>query len=128
MSEQEIKNLAPGNYTTTVLDQNNCSSLMEIVVKEKKNALSTDNNVALIVYPVPASNELFIEFDKASEDNYLLQIVSVDGKVVYNEVVMPNFDSKTALNTTVWADGSYFITLINQNGTTVLSKKIIVQH
>jgi hypothetical protein len=128
MSEQEIKNLAPGNYTTTVLDQNNCSSIMEIVVKEKENALSTDNNVALIVYPVPASNELFIEFDKASEDNYLLQIVSVDGKVVYNEIVMPNFDSKTALNTTVWADGSYFITLINQNGTTVLSKKIIVQH
>jgi hypothetical protein len=69
-----------------------------------------------------------IEFAKANEDNYLLQIVSVDGKVVYNEIVMPNFDAKTALNTTVWSDGTYFIILVNQNGTTVLSKKIIVQH
>ena len=128
MNEQEIKNLAPGNYTTTVIDSNNCSSKMEIVVKEKLNTVSDDNNVSLNVYPVPANNELFIEFEKAIEDNYLLQIVSIDGKVVYNEIVMPNFDSKTALNTTVWSDGPYFIMLVNQNGTTVLSKKIIVQH
>jgi hypothetical protein len=128
INEQEIKNLSSGSYTTVVHDENNCSSKVVVAVKENNATIIADSDVELLVYPVPTNNELFIEFVKANEDNYLIQIISVDGKVVYNEIVMPNFDAKTALNTAVWSDGTYFIILVNQNGTTVLSKKIIVQH
>jgi hypothetical protein len=41
---------------------------------------------------------------------------------------MPDFDTKTTLNTTVWPSGSYFVKLIDQNGNTVLVKQIVVEH
>jgi hypothetical protein len=41
---------------------------------------------------------------------------------------MPDFDTKTTLNTTVWPSGSYFVKLIYQNGNTVLVKQIVVEH
>ena len=60
--------------------------------------------------------------------DFISQIISIDGKVFFSEILMPDFDTKTTLNTTVWPSGSYFVKLIYQNGNTVLVKQIVVEH
>ena len=126
---QEIKNLSPGTYTATVTDENNCSNKVEVVMVSKENeTVISKDSIELNIYPVPAINELNVEFGNAPEVNYLLRITSVEGKVFFNEILMPDFDTKTSLNTTVWPSGTYFVMLIDQNGKTVVVKKIVIQH
>ena len=126
---QEVNNLSPGIYTATVTDENQCSSKVEVImVSDENKTFIAKDSIELNIYPVPSINELNVEFKNAPDVNYLLKIISVDGKVFFSEILMPDFDTKTSLNTTVWPSGTYFVSLIDQNGSTVLVKKIVVQH
>jgi hypothetical protein len=126
---QEVKNLSPGTYTATVIDENHCSNSVEVVMTAKEiKSGEAEDIVDLNIYPIPAVNELNIEFKNTRDINYLLRIISIDGKVFFNEIIMPEFDSVTSLNTTVWPSAPYFVLLIDQYGNTVLVKKIMIQH
>jgi len=82
--------------------------------------LDESANVNLSVYPNPASEVVTIE-SNITEGS--IQIIDLTGKVVANQTVN---GAATAFNTTALTNGMY--TVILTNGSTVETRKFIVQH
>ena len=81
----------------------------------------------LFIYPVPAQNELNIEMVKEHDEQYLLRVVAMDGKVVFNEVILVANDEKISLNCSNWNPGNYFVILYDKDGNKVQINEVVIQ-
>ncbi|MCD4680468.1 MAG: T9SS type A sorting domain-containing protein, partial [Bacteroidales bacterium] len=78
------------------------------------------------VYPNPAENILNINFNLQQTQALNISLVSVTGKVVFNEEV-GNFvgDFKKTIDLSTFTRGIYFLQLISEQG--ILNRKIVLQ-
>jgi hypothetical protein len=90
------------------------SNIENNIVKEAKN-----NIVGF--YPNPANNNL--KFNLASDDNYQIEIVDIIGKVYIIGKVNKN---NNELNLETLNGGMYLVKIKDNNGTTVLTNKLLV--
>jgi hypothetical protein len=129
-NDQELIRVGVGNYAVKILDENGCQLESTVRISTKENIQTVeDTDVPLVsVYPVPAQNQLTIELDKNHDDQYLLRIVSMDGKVVFNEIVLVYNDEKINLNCSNWQQGNYFVILYDKEGNKAQVNEIIIQH
>ena len=97
------------------------------IIKEFINLEWGNNSIAenveqeLLIYPVPADDQLNVEFD-ASFVGSAYSIVSFTGQVVKQDVIM---DQKINLNINEWAAGQYYIVATSDQGT--VTKTFIVK-
>jgi hypothetical protein len=68
----------------------------------------TEMENSLAIYPVPAQNELFVEF--TANDVYGIQIIDLSGAIVFEQLM--NTSGKTALDINELESGTYFCKII----------------
>ncbi|MES2838561.1 MAG: PKD domain-containing protein [Bacteroidota bacterium] len=96
---------------TIIVD--NCTSIEEI-------ASST-----VTIYPNPLQNDLFIEIESAKSKEYLVEIFSIIGQVIYNEKIeTSNGNSTTKVDLKDVANGIYIVNLSSEEET--ITKRIII--
>ncbi len=108
-----------GNYFVIVTDGSCFSDSSNIVQITMVGVESNKNNNAIMVYPNPVSNELFITAN--GNDNVGFEILNAMGRIVYKGSLV----NKTMVETSAFANGVYVIKL--DNGKTFEFKKIIKQ-
>jgi hypothetical protein len=79
-------------------------------------------SAAFSIYPNPANNQVTVEIASFSEGNTFVELVDVLGQTLLSQAVSKN---RVSLDVSRFAEGVYFIRLVN--GTTSLSKKIIIE-
>ena len=78
-------NLAPGNYSVTLTDGNNCTATASATVGFTSGVKNvTDSKI--LVYPNPANNQIVIETG-AIENKFSFTVYSVDGKLVNEKTI-----------------------------------------
>jgi PKD repeat protein len=80
----------------------------------------------LVIYPNPASNDVFISFDNQSGNAMSIELVDQLGRVVYSssEIQIIGFNT-IALNSSNVSDGMYSVRL--QSGNNSITKRIIIR-
>jgi hypothetical protein len=81
--------------------------------------LADDNNsLNLVVYPVPARNEINVNFNVAETQNVTLRLINLLGKEIYQEV-KNNYNGiyNTHIDLSAYASGIYFINIKVGNNT-----------
>lgn len=102
-----------------VLNQTEITDLYNGVVTTI-NTNEKSNSPIVSVFPNPFSNTFKIVIDK--NDQQEITVFSVDGQLIHNET---SNTIETSINTSMWADGLYFVTIKTKNGTK--TQKIIKQ-
>ena len=99
-----------------------------VIVNVTQNAGTTGIDAShfegIRIYPNPAKDHLMIETgDLFPEGKYSMEISNLAGVVVYNSEILRQQD----FNTCTWTgNGVYFLRIIDQNGITVLIRRIIL--
>src|SRR5690606_15766796 len=78
-----------------------------------------------LMYPNPASNEVFIQFYNNTSSNAEIKINNALGQLVYSSNAQLNADNRTTVNTSRYASGMYFVTI--KNGEQTQIKKLLVK-
>ena len=87
-----------------------------------------ENNIfqEFSVYPNPAENILNINFNLQQSQSFNIKLISVTGKVVYNEEVGNHVGYfKNTIDLQDYTRGIYFLQLISDQG--ILNRKIVLQ-
>jgi len=112
-----------GNYYVIVTDSNGCTSMSNVIsIIVGINEVS--NSSFISIYPNPANEKVWIELTNNNKSNLILQITSVDGKVLFenNNLAINN---KLYVYLKNYAKGIYFVKAISETNTVV--KKLIVE-
>ncbi|MBI4929709.1 MAG: SBBP repeat-containing protein [Bacteroidetes bacterium] len=100
-----------------------CLSCPSTVGIEETN--SQNENLNVIVYPNPGSNEITIESKIELDKNASIIIINSLGQIIYSGKPTSNRFRKTKIDITHFADGIYIVRLLSGNAT--LSGKFIKQ-
>ncbi|MDP6908476.1 MAG: PKD domain-containing protein, partial [Flavobacteriales bacterium] len=73
---------APGDYTVTLTVFNDCGSATVTVYVSTINTGIDSETLSFGLYPNPADNEIFIQTNRAVEENFSLEIISASGQLI----------------------------------------------
>jgi hypothetical protein len=106
----EIRDLAGGSYVVTISDQFGCSRVDTFTVDIASGVFERPNFGLLTLSPVPASNQLTINFSSIPHkgSTVLVEIVSIDGKLI-NSLTVDLIERKHVIDITAYPAGTYFI-------------------
>lgn len=113
-----------GSYTVEVTNNNGCSTLSDPFVYTSIAALPVDGS--LNVYPVPAHQQVTIEWQDASLGELHLQVVNTLGQIVYQST--SHRAAPVQIDVQSWAAGSYWVQVLNGRGYPVRQQPIQVIH
>lgn len=119
----EVDSLAAGTYNLIVTDANGCRKGDSATVGTMVFTLNKVNTSEWTVYPIPASDQLYLEFLEASDNQIAkIQLISTDGAVVLEQYAS---GKKTVLNITKQVSGIFFVKLITEQG--ISTRKVLIQ-
>jgi len=72
-----------------------------------------------LIYPNPATDELYYEFGNKLNDNYRIQIIDLEGKILYTDSIS---NSKGKIEVSAIKNGYYFFTILNSSGEFVVKQ------
>jgi hypothetical protein len=100
-----------GIYSVRVTDANGCTNQASIYIGQPSSSGEHKNASNWIILENPGQNgELKIKFDSNSENIYFLELMNLQGKVIFaNEILKPN-QGITQINTGL-SEGFYFVKL-----------------
>ena len=133
-ADEYVEGLCRGVYAVIVTDANNCEFEHQVVIEapEQQGGLGGDTMSDIVkdfkLYPNPADEYLIIEFKSVLEDDLLISILDIDGKliqIVFGDKVNSQ-TYKLVLNTTKYHVGNYFIRVTSKVGSS--SFQFEVQH
>lgn len=78
-----------------------------------------------VMFPNPASNEVFIQFYNNSSNNAEIKINNALGQMIFNTNTLLNAENRATVNTSGFASGMYFVTIKNGDQTQI--KKLIIK-
>src|SRR5690606_23770724 len=92
-----------------------------------EGVLNTGNFQAgeFLMYPNPASNEVFIQFYNNISSTAEIRINNALGQLVYNSNTQLNAENRVTVNTSSFASGMYFVAI--KNGEQTQIKKLLVK-
>jgi hypothetical protein len=79
---EDISNLAPGNYSLTVIDQNNCGLGVQVTVDNVSSVSQTGTDLGVRLFPNPASRQVQVEFSKPVTGPVELELIDILGQKV----------------------------------------------
>jgi hypothetical protein len=127
---QYSTSLVSGTYTVSVKDENGCEekSEIEFLLDEKQISENNHSELDLKAYPVPATDELTIELTEPLDHHYMVRVITLDGSIVFDELLLAYSSAKMTLNCSNWAQGTYFIQVYDTEGNRIKVKEIVIQH
>jgi len=134
VSGEYIEGLCSGVYSVVVTDANSCEYEHQVVIEAPKQQVGLgDDSMDDVVkdfklYPNPADEYLVVEFKSILEDDVLISVVDIDGRliqIVFGDKVNSQ-TYKVILNTSKYHVGNYFIRITTNAGAS--SFQFEVQH
>jgi hypothetical protein len=109
-----------------VIDCDNvvCGSNTSCITTGSGTAAS-DFSDLIVFYPNPVSKTLYVSFENATVSPKSVEIISVLGALVKKELVYL-FQNNLEIDMTGFANGVYFVKIIDQNNDLIVTKKIII--
>lgn len=117
---RNLEDVAPGFYTVTITDFNNCEAEFTFEVPGAVSTEDLNQNENLNVYPVPFGNELNISSDQPVAE---VKVFDVTGTLV--RTVRPQ-NTQYRLNTSDLSAGFYLLKITSESGTETV-KRVIKQ-
>ncbi|MES2764151.1 MAG: T9SS type A sorting domain-containing protein [Bacteroidota bacterium] len=116
--------------TFTMTNNSNGSILYEgsVILSNMVSSISQQDNISSIIksYPNPAVNE--INFDLSNIDIHTIDIINIEGKIIYKNVLSQSImDKILTINTTDFKDGIYFAKFTTMDGQTETKKISILK-
>jgi hypothetical protein len=102
------------------------SSNSTLITAVPELSKSSNDFAGIKAYPNPASEELYISFEKELVNEAVMQIIDGYGRIVKDIQVFPHI-SLVETNVNDLPNGMYFIRLIQHNGNT-RTLKILIAH
>ena len=129
-----LPNIAVTPVTAFVESANNQAGDTLVVQEAPTSNFTIVNNLGIddvkqdefVLYPNPASEVVYLQMGANTQlDGMKVKVVNLLGQVIEE---LPIQNSTTELSTKNWgAEGVYFIKITNQNNTTSITKKVIVE-
>ncbi|NNC95253.1 MAG: T9SS type A sorting domain-containing protein [Chitinophagales bacterium] len=118
-SSNTLLNVGPGNYVVNITDANGCSASKGFVISSIGD-IAIDKNL-INVYPNPVHRDDFIiDVAITNSDEYLLEIINIDGKVIYSSIENLTPDAyKFEISSNELSSGLYFVSLKSAHSSTV---------
>ena len=108
------------NQLLTYTDGNGCQgSAQSTIIVEACLGVDSEEIDNLLIYPNPAIDEIFIEYQNTSANEAEIMLVSNDGKVVFSSTIKDNSNFKKKLDVSNFSKGVYFIR-IKTNSTLIV--------
>ena len=105
-----------------LIDSNYTNQSMQYMANTLGNSQIQNNSELIKVYPNPANNSLYINLALDSEANIKLQILSIEGRLVFDKNI--NSNSFNNIDISKIEKGVYFIKIVN-NGNVLYKDKLI---
>lgn len=77
----------------------------------------------LLIFPNPTQGIINIDYQPDGINNVDLKVISIDGRVLYAEILKDKYTYRHQIDLSAWQRGLYFVIL--NNGRTIISEKII---
>jgi hypothetical protein len=121
---EDLINLNAGEYVCTIIDNNGCIIVSDIIAIEKETSvIDTEFDASINLFPNPNNGNFTVEFDDLSLSSIELSMFTTTGKLVYSSVSDP-INGKIEIDQDILS-GLYFIRFQSDNKTAL--KRIIIQ-
>lgn len=119
----------PGTYDATLFMIGGCSRVdslkKQIVVSNTTDIKDAFYNNNISVYPNPVKEQLFVDFNENVKGEFLIQIISSNGQLVYAKSIQSGGGTKTSFDMNRLAKGVYEMRISNNDH--AINKRVIVQ-
>ncbi len=116
-SSDIIANVAAGQYTVTVTDVSSCPAVVKTVtVGSALSIASVANTTRFNIYPNPTEKELNIEMECTQCDDVTIELLGMNGQLVYRQFLEINKSKKATLNLEDLAVGLYCVRIQTSEG------------
>lgn len=122
---QSYTPLADGTYFCAVTDENNCYEVSNSIDFIYSDISNFNQNAKVSVYPNPNNGLFSLEINSESAQNMSLNLVNIQGQIVYSEQIDINSGFKKDFDFTDLAPGVYSLHLTNGNYNDV--SKIVIK-
>lgn len=86
LTTSDLTGISGGTYLLTVIDANNCSGFVSVVVQSFVGVSETEERVFLTAYPNPAKEFVYIEYDlKDIKSQTQIDLYDIRGKKVFTQ-------------------------------------------
>lgn len=122
---EDLTSVAFGTYTVVVTSASGCevTATFEVINNNSSVGIIEIDETILTVYPNPAKNNIFVEYGLTTDGSVVLNITTIEGKVVYSNVLNTT-NGTMEINTADLSDGIYFIRI--QSATVNKTVKLII--
>ena len=127
----EVDNSLSGTYTLSITHKGgltNGAQNFSLIISGLGLTLNTNNlsTDAFKVWPNPAKETVNYQFTSASQQDYLVQLIDLQGRVVYSQNILGGSTTiQEKINTFSYSKGVYFLSLSQGNRKT--HKKVVLQ-
>jgi hypothetical protein len=114
-----------GNYTVGITLSTGCQLLSANYVYVLTSNQGSNADIGLVVYPIPANNQLNIIFASPANSNLNLSLINAAGAIAYsNQQTIAQGNFATTINVSKQAPGSYILKIML--GAKVYYDKIVI--
>ncbi|NPA67671.1 MAG: T9SS type A sorting domain-containing protein [Chlorobi bacterium] len=112
---EDIENLLPGSYEITINNEYNCEYNDSFYVNTV-NIEFTEKEIKLKIYPNPAYDYLYIDYEIKNAENINISIYDLTGKKISEKTIYGN-NGTSEINISSFNEGIYFIKVENNEVT-----------
>jgi hypothetical protein len=104
----------------------NCTGdIISIDVVVIPTNIEEEENTLILFYPNPTSNSLTVDFGMSALSNgSTIRVMNTLGQTMYKNKVITN---REIIDVSTWSNGTYLVSLLNDKGTEVQTKTLIIQ-
>jgi hypothetical protein len=113
-----------GNYFVIVTDVNGCTTISDTI----SFSMSVNQNLisnGIKIYPNPAQDQVWIEIMNATNSSVRVEILSMDGRLLFENETSKSGLTKTKVDLYNFASGVYFVKAISESKTTI--QKLVIK-
>lgn len=113
---------SPGTYSVEITDSNNCMNTYNILVSRDTKSECWPASVGSVastvqyvsLYPNPTHSSVNLKFFANNTGNVSIKVTDVVGKTIYvQQLATRTGENETQINTSGWAKGVYYISLLS---------------
>jgi hypothetical protein len=115
------------NYWVIVTDtQTHCSTKVYFVAPVTTTGIKdvNGNEVIVSLYPNPTSDRFNLSMNAASDQNWSIEILDLDGKLIAEKQINSESNVKYAFDASMWPAGNYILKVTSASGDTRALKLI----